>query len=72
MKPLSEPAGGGLNLTSMLEDDTLQGVPAECIFGRGKGAAVRQMSGEVHAAAQANTCCDVTGGGKPEGKEREF
>ena len=56
----------------ILEDCTLQGVPAECIFGRGKGAAVRQISGEVYAAAQASTCCDVTGEESPNGAPREM
>ena len=45
----------------ILGDGKPQGVPAECIFGRGKGAAVRQMSGEVCAAAKVSECCDAVG-----------
>ena len=29
---------------------------------------MRQISGEVYAAAQASTCCDVTGEESPEGR----
>ena len=33
---------------------------------------MRQISGEVHAAAQASTCCDVTGEESPNGAPRKM
>ena len=33
---------------------------------------MRQISGEVYAAAQASTCCDVTGEESPNGAPRKM
>ena len=33
---------------------------------------MRQISGEVHAAAQASTCCDITGEESPNGAPRKM
>ena len=33
---------------------------------------MQQISGEVYAAAQASTCCDVTGEESPKGRRGKF